>query len=157
MKKNILMLSLMAVSLIACGKTNKINSESTGSVNTLIADISNVEGNYDLIESNHFDCGANIQIVKACDGLKIMSNRGIRQEFCHINQGEVDSKVNTFSGNELKSVFIFHRAPNTPPDAGNRENRISTVETLQFRGNGILTYTIATQMKGSGQCTYQKR
>lgn len=155
MKKNILLLSLVIVSVIACGKTNKINSESTSTINTLSASVTNVEGNYDLIESNHFDCGASIQIMQACNGLRITSNRGTRQEFCHINQGEFDSKINTFTGNELKSVFVFHRAPNTPASAG--DNRISTIETLRFRENGILIRSIETQMKGSGQCTYQKR
>ena len=169
------LLALIIVStLISCGKSNNINSSGTSGVsgyNTYSAGLSNFEGNYDLIQMGSEDCGASIQIIRDCDGLKLFSNHLGPEEFCNINRGEISSTNVTLVGNELKAVMTEfdnssserdpqdpRRDPSRDPGRNPRfpQNKISFSTTLTLNNDKTLV-KISNLKSRNSRCLYLKR
>ena len=171
MKKIILLLSLIA--LASCGKNNKVNSATptsgTSAYSTTSAAITDFEGSYDLIRMQTQDCGASIQLVRDCDGLKLLSNNNMgAEEFCNINRGDRrnqrDNSVSTIvtlEGNVLKAVTTLrddgrnsNRGPGMPGQIG--DSQVTFTNTLTLNGDGTLT-KISHLKSRESRCLYQKR
>lgn len=139
----VLILSLL---LSSCGKTNVVKTSAAATtiqnIETQTNNFSNFEGTYDLIHLRTGDCGASIQLVRECQGLKLLSNNMGPEDFCNINKPGVGA-VNTIEGNILKSVVTI-------------SNEIKFTKTLTLRNNGILE-KISQQKSGNSHCLYQKR
>ena len=110
--KKIIIFLLFAITITSCGKSNNTiksdqptSSSGTAALNTYSNSLLNFEGNYDLVRMMDNNCGASIQIIRICDGLKLLSNSFDSEEFCNINKGKINSRIVTLQGNELKSVL----------------------------------------------------
>lgn len=141
-------LILIAALIVACGKTNKVDTnqkKEVNNINTISANFSQFEGNYDLVRMRSEDCGASIQIVRQCNGLVLLSNHLGPEEFCNINQGTLKNRTVTLRGNELKSVTSV-----------SENDRISFTSTLTLNGNGTLA-KISNLKSRQSHCLYLKR
>lgn len=161
MKNSILVLLLVAVAFSSCGKSNKINTNETSGTNGLTTTYANAltsfEGNYDLIRMGSDDCGASIQIVRDCDGLKLLSNHLGPEEFCNINKGEMRSTIVTLQGNELKSVVnVVGNGRDERNDPRNPQNRMSFTNTLTLNNDRTLV-KISNLKSRMSRCVYLKR
>lgn len=150
MKKSLLCLQTFLVMLIiaSCGKSNKVNSGTVAeikSTNTITSDFSHFVGNYDLIRMNSEDCGASIQLVRECNGLKLLSNHLGPEEFCNINKGRIKNTTVTLVSNVLKSEVVV----------SDRE-RMNFTNTLTFNDDGTLS-KISNLKSRMSRCLYQKR
>ena len=162
----------MLATLAACGKSNNTTSSASSGasgINVFSTDSSPLSfiGNYDLVGSAGFNCGASIQIISDCMGYKILNNNQRTEEFCHINQGEIRSSNVTLIGNQLKSIQTFsndrprsliQKIPPIPPGISNNNlppiNRITKILTL---GNdGILEKFVEINQK-QFKCEYIRR
>jgi hypothetical protein len=169
MKKIILLLSLIA--LASCGKTNKVNTgattstsgTSTYSVPTNAA-ITDFEGTYDIIRMQSNDCGASIQLVRDCDGLKLLSNNNMgAEEFCNINRGERRNQRDNFlsttvtlEGNVLRAVTTLRSMPGPGERQDPRDSQVNFTNTLTLNSDGTLT-KISHLKSRESRCLYQKR
>lgn len=143
-------LGLLILSLIisSCGKTNVVKTvgatPTIENLETINPNFSKFEGTYDLIQMRLGDCGASIQIVRECSGLKLTSNNTGPEDFCNINKsGSAEGIINTIEGNTLKSVVSLSA-------------EIKFTKTLTIRNNGVLEKV--SQLKGrNSHCLYQKR
>ncbi|MDO9181811.1 MAG: hypothetical protein Q7U04_05355 [Bacteriovorax sp.] len=155
-------LILISISfLLACGKTNRINTAETSGINNIsnksVANFSNFEGTYDLIRMDSNDCGASIQIVRDCDGLMLLSNHLGPEEFCNINKGEFNSTIVTLSRNELKStVNILDNGRSGRNDPRNPQGHVSFTNTLTLNSDNTLV-KISNLKSRMSRCIYLKR
>lgn len=147
MKKLALLFCMIAL-FTACGKNNSVISGVSGTSvltasNTNSA-LNNFEGVYDLIAMRTEDCAASIQLVRECNGLKLLSNHLGPEEFCNINRGEMRNATNvTLEGNVLKSVVRV--AP-----------QLIFTNTLTLNSDGTMT-KISNLKSRESRCLYQKR
>lgn len=145
MKNSICLLALLLLAS-SCGKTNVVKTGTAAptieNLETVNSNFSKFEGTYDLIQMRLGDCGASIQIVPECSGLKLLSNNTGPEDFCNINRGG-GSITNTIEGNTLKSVVTI-------------SNDIRFTKTLALRNNGILE-KISQQKGRNSHCIYLKR
>jgi hypothetical protein len=116
------------------------------------------------------DCDASIQIIKDCDGFKLLSNYLKPEEFCNINRGEINSKSVTLHGNELKSIIYFINNPRSerdarhPRDTNNDrrhdlripQNNVNLTSSLLLNADGTLIKTSNLNNKMS-HCVYLRR
>lgn len=161
--KNSILALLLTMTFFSCGKSNKINSNQTSNVsgfNTYSDALASFEGNYDLIKMESDNCGASIQIVRDCDGLKLLSNHLGPEEFCNINKGEIKSTIVTLQGNELKSVVSVvndgRDGRDGRNDPRNPQNRISFTNTLTLNSDKTLI-KISNFKSRISRCVYLKR
>ena len=147
--KKLIIGTLAILILASCGKSNQVNTGKTPEIkgtSPYTNDFSKFEGNYDLITRGSDDCGASIQIVKDCEGLKLLSNNHLgAEEFCHINQGQIKDHIVTLEGNELKSVVTV-----------SNNARISFTNTLTLNNDGTMS-KISNLKSRASRCLYLKR
>lgn len=142
--------------LAACGKNNTVDSKSQSGANDLqtgsTTEYSQFEGSYDLIEMNTPDCSSTIQIVKECDGLKIVNHNLGPEEFCRINLGEKKDEfgttTTTLSKNVLTTVYLLN--DNKSPI------KKAYTNTLTLNDNGYLRKESSLKSRKSN-CLYLKR
>jgi hypothetical protein len=158
--KNSILIPFLIMAISSCGNSNKINSRETSGTsgyNTYTDSLSSFEGNYDLIRMESDDCGASIQIVRDCDGLKLLSNHLGPEEFCNINKGEIRSTIVTLRGNELKSVVnVNDNDRNRRNDPRNPSNGLSFTNTLTLNSDKTLV-KISNLKSRMSRCVYLKR
>ena len=173
MKKLILGLAFTMI-LASCGKPSKVglsdstwnssftsrsgsNSSSTSNSETPI----NFEGNYDLIKMGNKNCGASIQIVKACGGYELTSNYSQPERFCLINKGEVSttditSTEVTQKDNEITLVNYLIYNSRHGKKQKNSKTDILMSKSLRLEANGTLIISFDLTKKIS-RCSYIKR
>jgi hypothetical protein len=161
--KNSVLILLITIVFSSCGKSNNINSTETSGTsgfNTYSNALANFEGNYDLISMGSDDCGASIQIIRDCDGLKLLSNHLGPEEFCNINKGEMRSTIVTLQANELKSVVNVDANDrdnrNQRNDPRNPQNRVRFTNTLTLYKDRTLV-KISNLKSRTSRCVYLKR
>jgi hypothetical protein len=178
--KKTLLLSLLVLTVVSCGKTNIIstkapivnahNNSLTTSTTATTASLSVASfiGNYDLVEQEQLNCGASLQIIKGCDGIKLLTNHREEEEerFCDINKGELDYTNTTLIGNQItqisnaKVIERKHEERHFEERKHNRDNneirQQSITHILKLSPEGVLEEEVITNGQ-SKKCFYFKR
>lgn len=171
MKTTILLTAVLALSL-SCGKSsNKVNSGSVSGSNTITPGaLVNFEGNYDLVEMKSADCGAAVQIVRECNGYRLLSNNRMgAEDFCNVNKsGDTDDRN---PPNPDRNPPNPDRNPpnpdrNNPPVVTQKGNiltstvrlneRVAFTNTLTLENTGVMT-KVSNLKSRTSRCIYQKR
>jgi hypothetical protein len=172
MKKS-LMLSLLLLTVVSCGKKNIITSNApvvnshnnalaTKTVTPTNLTTARFIGNYDLVEQAQPRCGASLQIIKGCDGIKLLTNHREEEEhFCDINKGELDDMNTTLLGNQIKQtsfskVIERHQEERKHSHDNNEIRQQSITHTLTLSPEGVLEEEITTKGQ-TERCVYFKR
>jgi hypothetical protein len=173
--KKTLLLSLLVLTVVSCGKTNIIstkapivnahNNSLTTSTTTTTASLSVASfiGNYDLVEQAQLHCGASLQIIKGCDGIKLLTNHREEEErFCDINKGELDYTNTTLIGNQIKQTSISkinerHQEERRHSHDHDEIRQQFITHTLTLSPEGVLEEEITTKGQQTERCVYFKR
>lgn len=170
--KNVFFLASILALSVSCGNSgNKVNSGTTSGTSALTPSaLVNFEGNYDLVEMKTADCGGAVQIVRACNGYRLLSNNHMgAEDFCNVNNGGDNNDRNP-PNPDRNPPNPDRNPPNpdtqNPPVVTQKGNVLSSVvrlnervaftNTLTLADNGIMT-KVSNLKSRQSRCVYQKR
>ena len=155
--KQLILLFILSIILISCGKANQVSSNNiiTGN-NPIQINPSSFIGVYDITRVESENCGVSIRIVGECNGLRILSNNSGPEDFCNINRGEIISRDRTsitvtHEGKRLQSIVKIYN------DGRTTGGRITFSNVLLLNSNGTELTKLSTLKNRISRCIYQKR